>query len=213
MTPREADVDTGVTTVPPRRTVRAQALVDLAEIARDDVAVVCLARPSRLSVRSFLRGAVRRPHRARVAVDPSAPDRDELACLLPFEARGSEAAEWLADVSALTTAFGDLLEAREVGVRLAAVDVAMCPRFHVDRVEARAVCTYLGAGTEWLEGAPAERALAGAREDAGDDPRRASAWDLVLMKGELWPGPRSSAVHRSPAADGLRVVVTWDLLE
>jgi len=50
-------------------------------------------------------------------------------------------AQWLVDVSGCT----------RVSVRLEKMDDRMCPKFHVDSVPLRLLCTYHGAGTEWTD--------------------------------------------------------------
>jgi hypothetical protein len=138
---------------------------------------------------------------------------------------GSQEAEALAaDVTFLAELLLDLTGAAQVGVRLERLDRAMCPRLHVDRVVLRAVCTYLGPGTKWLDDPAADRGLLGAR-DSGDAPdarlirdgerlHRAQPGAVVLLKGEAWPGNEGNgAIHRSPAPDpggGARVLLTLD---
>jgi hypothetical protein len=212
--------------VPPRRGVSVLRPVELVELARDEISVVCLRRVPSLAVRAFVDRALVRPHRGRVVIDAGDPSRRELRELLPASASEHDATPWLDDVAELSEIYADLLEARQLGVRLAVLEAAMCPRFHVDWVEARAACTYRGAGTEWLEGEAALAALAAAGRAGIDETpidasavQRASTTDLVLMKGMLWPGPPSGAVHRSPAQptgrsrEATRVIVTWDVLD
>lgn len=55
------------------------------------------------------------------------------------------------DVAQITAIYCDLFELDRVGLRLRTMDKAMCPKFHVDSVACRLVCTYGGIGTEWLE--------------------------------------------------------------
>ena len=50
-----------------------------------------------------------------------------------------------------------------VGLRLEIIERAMCPRFHVDHVGIRMLCTYRGPGTEWLDDEAADRNFLGAR--------------------------------------------------
>ncbi len=54
------------------------------------------------------------------------------------------------DIAELVEMFCLLFETKRVGLRMATLDRAMCPRFHVDKVVCRLVCTYHGVATEWL---------------------------------------------------------------
>jgi len=111
-------------------------------------------------------------------------------------------------------------------VSLAPVHNDMCRKLHVDRVRARLVTTYLGPGTEWLPNEAVIRDFVGASACCPADHnkrvmrdelslRQAKAGDIVVMKGEAWPGNAGlGAVHRSPQiaeAGGRRLVfvATW----
>lgn len=125
------------------------------------------------------------------------------------------------DLSRCIELFADLTEARLVGVRIAHLTAAMCPRLHVDRVTLRMVVTYLGPGTEYVDGAAFDRSLLGAGA-ADDQPapgtaqvERARAGDIVLLKGEAWPDNAGfGAIHRSPTTspEAPRLVLTLDAL-
>ncbi|BCX81993.1 hypothetical protein MIT9_P1575 [Methylomarinovum caldicuralii] len=135
--------------------------------------------------------------------------------------------DWLADVELLVTAFCELFERREAGLRLRTLDKAMCPRFHVDRVPARMICSYGGIGTEWLPEYAFERAKLGmggcgfpdAESGLIADPtaiRQMPAYAVGLMKGENWEGNEGHGlVHRSPqptAVQPRRLLLTLDML-
>jgi len=131
------------------------------------------------------------------------------------------------DVNALVEMFGYLFDIERVGLRLAVLNHAMCPRFHVDRVLCRLVTTYQGTATEWLphhlvdrsklghgnNGLPDE--LSGIYQSAGDI-QRLNQGDVALIKGELWEGNENAGlVHRSPSPNTgeRRLVLTLDFLE
>jgi len=130
------------------------------------------------------------------------------------------------DVERCVELLSDLTGCKQVGVRIARLQEAMCPRFHVDRVTLRAVCTYEGRGTEFAAEDSVDRRrlghLAGgvADEDSGllrspGAVHVAPAGDLLFLKGEAWPGNAGrGAVHRSPGADAAspRLVMTLDPL-
>jgi hypothetical protein len=130
------------------------------------------------------------------------------------------------DVATWAGVVADLSGSARVGIRLVRTDVAMCPRLHVDRVTLRAVCAYRGMGTEFAASEDVDRRWLGhaaeGRSDAESGLLRAPGCiqaagegDVVLLKGEEWPGnARRGAVHRSPAASPAhpRVVLTIDPL-
>jgi hypothetical protein len=96
-----------------------------------------------------------------------------------------------------------------------------CRKFHVDWVGLRLICTYLGPGTEWAPDAGVYRpALAMPWHSIQAINRaivpdvthivRAAAGDVLLLKGESFPGNSGrGAVHRSPPIaerDGVRLL-------
>ncbi|WP_375759004.1 DUF1826 domain-containing protein [Corallococcus exercitus] len=117
---------------------------------------------------------------------------------------------WLEDLNFLLRLYVDLLGAEALGVRLQTLARDMCPRFHVDRVGVRLLCTYAGPATEWLENSQVHRSALGASGEVarpGAPVQSLARFDVALLKGEAWPGNTGNgAVHRSPAIaeDGLR---------
>ncbi|MBK6697972.1 MAG: DUF1826 domain-containing protein [Myxococcales bacterium] len=113
-----------------------------------------------------------------------------------------------------------------VGFRLVRLDAAMCPRFHVDKLTVRVVCAFAGNGTEYVAEHDVDRRWLGHAASGLDDEasgllrtgariRRAGTGDVVLLKGEAWPGNAGrGAVHRSPSATSTapRLVMTLDPL-
>ncbi|MBY4677333.1 DUF1826 domain-containing protein [Marinobacterium arenosum] len=102
------------------------------------------------------------------------------------------------DIHQLVDMFSCLFELPRVGLRLALLRQAMCPKFHVDRVPCRLVTTYCGPASQWLT------------EPTGDSPRippqqpeqwqQLAAGDVALLKGDGWYGNDGRGiVHRSPA--------------
>lgn len=201
---------------------------DLAAIFEDAVQIAVLPRLADKAIFAYLDAAIvsgrlgsgfrttlpvgQRPD---LAVLPGLPD-------LP----GLPGREALADdLAALTELYGDLLGCDTVGLRLEVVGRAMCPRFHVDHVGIRMLCTYRGPGTEWLDEGCADRAFLGARsvgqpddvsglirDPAGIHAVQPSA--IILLKGDLWQGNAGRGIiHRSPlvaASEVPRVLVAID---
>lgn len=117
---------------------------------------------------------------------------------------------FLSDVILLADMFACLFDMEEVGLRLSLLKQAMCPRFHVDRIGARMVCTYIGEGTEWLADEWVDRSKLGRGSNGLPDhqsglypnhvePHQASTGDVIIMKGDTWPEHEGRGViHRSP---------------
>ena len=181
---------------------------DLSTSVQDSVAGLMAAHPGR---RVSLTLAPEHAGQALRESLPAAPDTTAL----------------IADLALLVDMFCSLFELKRAGLRLAVIEQAMCPRFHVDWVPARLITTYAGAGTEWLPHHCVDRRRLGkgnrglADEQSGlfRDPRdmqHLSAGDVSLMKGESWEGNEGAGlVHRSPAiaATCPRVLVTLDFLD
>lgn len=120
-----------------------------------------------------------------------------------------------ADVAWLVDAFACLLGARRVGLRLRVLDNPMCPRFHVDHVPVRLLCTYAGCGSEWLQGNASDLVRLESVPPTVDDIRRLQAGEVALLKGEKWPGNEGAGlIHRSPAslASKRRLLLSLDWL-
>lgn len=121
---------------------------------------------------------------------------------------------FMEDVALVVDMFSCLFELDAVGLRMAVLNTAMCPKFHVDRVPCRLICTYAGTGTEWLSHSQVQRF-----EDRsliplpGTEPNLLYAGDVALLKGEAWEGNEGRGlVHRSPSATDKtrRLVLTLD---
>ncbi|WP_390618353.1 DUF1826 domain-containing protein [Maricurvus nonylphenolicus] len=128
------------------------------------------------------------------------------------------------DIAQLVDMFCFLFELDRAGLRITALDAAMCPRFHFDRVPCRLVTTYQGVATQWLPHEVVDRSKLGhgsdglPDEESGliqgpDDIRQLTAGDVALLKGSLWEGNEEAGlVHRSPAVttDERRLLLTLD---
>lgn len=118
---------------------------------------------------------------------------------------GAERAHLVRDAAALARVFAGLMDTRYLRMRFDVVTTNACRKFHVDRVTARLVCTYRGAGTQY-----------GISND-GAEPRHIFTVPTgapIMLRGTLWPErPKSGLLHRSPPIDGTgetRLVLTLD---
>jgi hypothetical protein len=130
-------------------------------------------------------------------------------------------------IALLTDMFCTLFDLKRVGVRLAILDNAMCPKFHVDKVPCRLITTLYGVATEWLPNDKVDRSKLGAGslglpdEISGiikgkQDIEKMTAGDVILLKGEGWyNNENNGAVHRSPALsiNDRRLLLTLDFIE
>lgn len=207
-------------TFAPSSTAWVDEPVGLAAVFDPAVDVAVLRRPAAFALAPGA-APLDRGRSVQAAVRPAAPDLARLLAL--FDGATAPRAE--AELRALISLFADLTECDEVGVRLATLTAAMCPRFHVDRVTLRAVVTFAGPGTEWVDRASVDRGRLGHAAGGAPDERsgllrpgarieRADPFDFVALKGTAWPGHAApGAVHRSPAMDGgARLVLTLDAL-
>ncbi|UVL40483.1 DUF1826 domain-containing protein [Pseudomonas sp. B21-040] len=125
---------------------------------------------------------------------------------------------FVADVSWLVSAFACLLGAKRIGLRLRALDKAMCPRFHVDHVPVRLITTYSGIGSQWLrEGVMDRRQLSQPQAEPVQDSliEQIASAHVALFKGEKWHGNEGfGLIHRSPqpALGERRLILTLDWL-
>ena len=131
------------------------------------------------------------------------------------------------NIAELVDMFCCLFELKRTGLRLGALDRAMCPKFHVDRVPCRLVTTYQGIATEWLPHQVVDRTKLGlgsnglADNESGlyqqqDDIQRLGSGDVALLKGKHWEGNENAGlVHRSPALPerNHRLLLTLDFAD
>lgn len=143
---------------------------------------------------------------------------------LGFSAESKVLAE---DIAHLADIYASLFDLNRVGLRVSALDRAMCPRFHVDRVPCRLVTTYQGAATEWLPNIFADRTKLGVGNqgkpddqsglfDCANDVQYLGRGDVALLKGESWEGNEGNGIiHRSPRLSGnvRRLLLTLDFME
>jgi len=125
----------------------------------------------------------------------------------------------------LVDMFCYLFDVKSAGLRLTALDKAMCPKFHVDRVSCLLVTTFQGSATEWLPHERVERSKLGHGSEGKPDEKsglfsslgdiqQLNTGDVALLKGELWDGNEGAGlVHRSPAltTGEQRLLLTLDI--
>jgi hypothetical protein len=129
------------------------------------------------------------------------------------------------NIAELVDMFCCLFDLEKAGLRLMALDKAMCPRFHADKVFCRLVTTYQGSATQWLPHNNIDHSKLGhgsngkSDEQSGlfrtaSDIQQLELGDVALLKGDAWEGNEGAGlVHRSPALiDGeQRLLLTLDI--
>lgn len=108
-----------------------------------------------------------------------------------------------ADVARLAALFAALAGTVTVHARLEALTDAGCRMFHADAVDLRLLCTFAGAGTEWVP----ENGVVRGRLRRGDNAaavpdrqhvRRLAPFTVGVFKGDAFPGNAGRGiVHRS----------------
>lgn len=121
-------------------------------------------------------------------------------------------AQLAADLRARLTNFGQLLGVERARVQLHRVHEQTCPKFHVDSVTVRLICTWAGPATEWIGERDLDRSRLRVTNMEGTRTHHLERFDVALMKGSAWPGNASrGVVHRSPhITDVPRLVFTID---
>ncbi len=184
-------------------------VADLAQIYQPGINLCLIERQADNELSSFVEHVLRRSNSIGFVESIDFASFDFFR-LLPQTGHLPGYREFCKDVAALTALYCDLFELKRVGLRLKTLDHAMCPKFHVDSVTCRLVCTYGGVGTEWLEDAYADRRKLGSGSGGLSDElsglildnnaiHKMPPYAIGLLKGRLWEGnEQQGAIHRSP---------------
>jgi len=196
--------------------------VELSRICEPDINLVAVPLPDREQVIAAAQALL---HSNLCSDRRAVGHPDTLAQEMFGELQASEEGQPLYEaIALLIDAFSCLFDLDEVGARMARLDRAMCPRFHVDRVGVRMITTFCGSGTEWIMNEDADRRLLATI--ASDDPasgflrpgaaiQQLPTGYVALFKGELYSGNEGKGIiHRSPvpAPGEKRLVLTLDML-
>jgi hypothetical protein len=119
---------------------------------------------------------------------------------------GTAVGRWLeSDIAGLSCRYAGVTGLRALHVRLAAVDGDACRYFHVDRLSFRLLCTYRGAGTQWVApGTPVDGAtgpeLTASLEAAPDQINSMPTGAVAILRGLEPRTGQNGLLHRSPPA-------------
>jgi len=123
------------------------------------------------------------------------------------------------DFLMLARAFFEFCGVGRVRFSVDRVEDGMCRAFHADQYRLRLICTYRGAGTEWLADADVRRGMLScadldARYESHARIRRLRSGWVAVLKGEGFAGAEGRGiVHRSPQpqdGDPARILVRLD---
>lgn len=104
-----------------------------------------------------------------------------------------------ADIAAQARRFAALTGHPRLRARVDAIADDACARFHVDAVGLRLLCTWHGAGTEWLSLAGGSAFARAMGPVPPVRPRRIATGSIAILKGEGRAGDAGrGCIHRSP---------------
>ena len=170
---------------------RVTEVADLAEIYQPNVQVCSWQRSIDPQITKYLSGL---SYRGKLQlIETLKPGAHAALDTLPA---GVGRQQLLADLALLTEIFCELLGCQAVGLRGALINHAMCPKWHIDKVPIRLLCTYDGPGTEWLDDQSVSRNSLSEHTDGAC--QRAMLGEVVLLKGALWQdneGQGLSLIH------------------
>ena len=122
----------------------------------------------------------------------------------------------IADIQRLAVMFTDYAVTRSIRLIVESVHDVPCPKFHQDNVPLRLICTYAGAGTEWLENSNVNThadCCGGSLVRDTSRIQQLKPFEVAFMKGKIWLKNDMGIYHRSPKpdADQPRLVVKMDV--
>lgn len=122
----------------------------------------------------------------------------------------------IADIQRLAILFSNYASTHRIRLIVESVHEVPCPKFHQDNVSLRLICTYVGAGTQWLENSNVNtHADCCGGKIVRDNSRiqQLKPFEVALMKGKIWQSNAMGIYHRSPhlEAGQPRFVVKMDV--
>lgn len=190
------------------QTFYGQELLDFVKVFDETIQVVCCARQQDAQIAQYLELLAANQQLSALEHKTVYQLQKSMDWSFLPSAQGKEA--FIADIEFLVDVYSELLGCDRVGLRIEVLNKAMCPRFHIDKVGIRLLTTYCGVGTQWLS--DYQGALTQINEQAVTI-SQAEAFDVVLLKGSLWPNnQQAGAIHRSPAVEQTRVLLALDAL-
>lgn len=139
---------------------------------------------------------------------------------LPNSKQTQNRSIFIHDITNITQSFFNETESKKIRIQLQVIKSDMCRLFHVDHIKQRLLCTYKGAGTQWVENSNVNREWLAKGDNSKiikDENliKITSPFDIILLKGEKFNANIKGAVHRSSPiklSNGLRIVLKLDEL-
>jgi hypothetical protein len=186
----------------------------LASLLQTSVQLLCIDRPHNSAIVHYLETAIASGNLDHGwSTELGDKDYVQLEKLTNKPGR----AALLKDINHLVSLMREILPGRrKIRVRFEVTHQVTCPKFHIDSLCARLLCTYRGNGTQWLETSGLS-ILNPASVDFGSYAVRSiPAFSIAILKGSQWPKNEAGGViHRSPSAmpsASPRVLLAIDIL-
>jgi hypothetical protein len=174
-------------------------------VALDGVAVAIWRRDPPAEWQAWLDGipAAQLPHMRRILPAGEVRSATVAACNEAGIPLGLHRDRLLDNIATMAELAALVLASPLIEVRLDVTEGQLCPKWHIDTVRGRLLCTLRGCGTEFGPTGPDGRP-----STIHAVPTGAAA----LFRGLLWPGrDLSGIVHRSPPANGeTRLLIVVD---
>ncbi|WP_299458536.1 DUF1826 domain-containing protein [uncultured Microscilla sp.] len=122
-----------------------------------------------------------------------------------LDTRGYQAL--IEDIYQLVWQFSQLVQQSHIKLYFAKIETSMCRLFHTDANELRLLCTYWGAGTQWVDNDNIHPRFCGASSNAErikdlSKVLSVKTYDVAILKGALHDHIATNAImHRSPPLD------------
>lgn len=198
------------------RQVISDQLSDFAAIYDEDVEIVSVSRPHARTCEALAKRLVRSRQVPRLRWVQSAEDAEAPAKVLPTTIDADVHTALLDQISEASEMLGELMDPKQVGVRLETLNAPMCPRFHVDHVPWRMLITLSGLGTEWIPNSDVDWAIFEDRESNAPPVQvnrkiqQLTTGNWSLLKGGAWNNSFDGVVHRSPHGNGERLLLSLE---
>lgn len=107
------------------------------------------------------------------------------------------------DITSIAANFFSKTHTKKIRIQLQLITDNMCRLFHMDNNTQRLLCTFKGAGTQWLEEDNLNRSWLGKGDNNKivkdfDKVKKANEFDILILKGNRYSESIDGAVHRSP---------------
>lgn len=198
------------------RQVMGDQLCDFAAIYDEDVELISVTRPQASACETLAKQLIDSRQIPQLRWIQAANDPNASGSALPPTIGADIRSVLIDQISEASEVVSELVDCRQVGVRLETLSAPMCPRFHVDRLPFRMLITLSGAGTEWIPNKDVDWAVFADLESmappvqANRQIQHLPTGNWSLLKGGAWSDGFNGVVHRSPDGVGERLLLSLD---